>query len=221
MASENAFATCWRSIPICAIWSGWVAVPTIACLVFGSWAYTLTEATCWTEVMRGRNDVRLTGHSSSTAPSRPGLRKYAFWSSTTNSNPQRSARRQMKSQSVSLSCWMKSCGSPLGSPSNVSPFSDTTFLTMSVAVWFWNTRTLRERCSRCARSYAFTVSAQPPAPNTGSSETTSPLNSVCGASCSRAPSRTSSFLPITNGCESIPSALGNVTFTVHTSGSRR
>ena len=58
----------------------------------------------------------------------------------------------MKSQSVSLSCCMNSYGSPLGSPSNCSPFSLTTFLTMSVAVWFWNTRTWRERCSRCARS---------------------------------------------------------------------
>ena len=151
-ASGKASATLWRSIPICASCSGAVACASIADFVIGSWAKTLTVPTCWTAVIRGRNEDSVFGHSSSTAPARPGLRKYAFWSSTTNSNPQRSASRQMKSQSVSLSCWMKSCGSPLESPSNARPCSPTTFLTTSVAVWFWNTRTLRLRCSRCARS---------------------------------------------------------------------
>ena len=104
-------------MPICAICSGVVACASIADFVIGSWAKTLTVPTCWTAVIRGRNEESVVGHSSSTAPARPGLRKYAFWSSTTNSNPQRSASRQMKSQSVSLSCWMKSWGSPLESPS--------------------------------------------------------------------------------------------------------
>ena len=83
----------------------------------------------------------------------------------------------MKSQSVSLSCCMKSWGSPLGSQSAWKPASWTIFETMSLEVWFWNVRTLRERSRTCERSKPRTISSTSPAPKLGSSVTISPLNS--------------------------------------------
>ena len=85
----------------------------IGCLVLGSNAASVTCWACWVAVTRGLNERSVCGHSSWTGLSALGLRKYALVSWTTNSNPTRSASRQMKSQSVSLSCCMKSWGSPV------------------------------------------------------------------------------------------------------------
>ena len=49
----------------------------------------------------------------------------------------------MKSQSVSLSCCMKSWGSPVLSHWALNPASPSTLETMSLVVWFWKVRTLR------------------------------------------------------------------------------
>ena len=61
----------------------------------------------------------------------------------------RCARRQMKSQSVSLFWTTMSSLSPLGSTDALSPFSLQTFLTMSEIVTSLNVRCLRERIMRC------------------------------------------------------------------------
>ena len=97
---------------------------------------------------------------------------------------------------------------------------------MSLEVWFWKVRTLRDRISTCEWSYARTSSSTPPAPHRGSSVTISPLNTVDVVRSSRAPSRTSRVSPMSNGLWSIgspcpDSPFGNDAASVHVSGRRR
>ena len=109
----------------------------------------------------------------------------------------------MKSQSVSLSCCMNSWTSEVLSHWALKPASLTTLETMSLVVWFWNVRTLRARMRMWDRSKPRTISSTPPAPKLSSSETISPLNRLVVVSWSRAPSLTSSDLPMSKGLESI------------------
>ena len=74
---------------------------------------------------------------------------------------------------------------------------------MSLEVWFWKVRTLRARMRAWDRSKPRTISSTPPAPKLSSCETTWPLNRLVVVSASRAPSLTSSGLPMSKGWESI------------------
>src|SRR3954452_9447940 len=62
----RSLATFERWMPGCDVVCGLDAVPAMFFLALGSHARTLTVWGCWTPVMRGRNEIRVSCHLSTT-----------------------------------------------------------------------------------------------------------------------------------------------------------
>ena len=145
-------------VPVAESARGLLAVALTCCFAFGSQPVTLTELGCWVADMRGLNDRTFLRHSATgVAPplAVPSVRRNALPSATPNSRFASAASRLRKSRSDSMLCWTNSCVAVVVSTVPAcSPFSCTSFVTMSEADIFWKVRFLRPRCSRCDLSSA-------------------------------------------------------------------